>query len=620
MSSSKIYNFTDPANYTYDSEKIAVEDGVAKLRLFPFPAQVFSDDFSSDVGFTYDSASVEFTGGRLQQKDLLDGASLAVDFTLSEDGTGGTGDLVGTLHNGASVSGGKLDLSGGLDKYLSYDSTGKINAAVGSIRFKYTPQYSGAPSSTTRLFMISNSEATAHNQLYLYHDTVGAIRVTSKEESGAALQTGYPFGSVLFTAGQEYDISYSWNFITGEHRVFIDGAQQGNTQTQTGVRSNDLVSVQHLSIGHALHSDALYDDLLVYPQVKFVSPPASPYVAPASRYKEAFILSPVETALGSSAGKLLSVDASVIVGSQLIRFAFLDANGVAYWFNLTSGQWEQSDRSYAESSEAADIIGNLASFPFIDGTTDFQYGVVFPSEILEQGFIDNLNVEYTHQAYPLDSPAISIATDSKLWLEDIFTFDASEEIQSGTGITYIMVVSGTKTYFDGAAWVPSNDTLAQSNTLLEVSENISTLISGRRKLLGFETKLTSSGELSPSLDFVALNYDAALPDPDSLPRLVDINGYIYDNDGPVEGLKIFIRPFKSGFNNLGSMAGGGVFHIYENRELATTLADGYFSGGVYLQPEGKFWEFKIGKQSYKAQLIDKDANDFNELLVSLVED
>ena len=68
------------------------------------------------------------------------------------------------------------------------------------------------------------------------------------------------------------------------------------------------------------------------------------------------------------------------------------------------------------------------------------------------------------------------------------------------------------------------------------------------------------------------------------------------------------------------MAGGGVFHIYENRELATTLADGYFSGGVYLQPEGKFWEFKIGKQSYKAQLIDKDANDFNELLVSLVED
>jgi hypothetical protein len=621
MTSTKTYNFDNASEYNFDSEKVKIEGGKARLKLVPHPNQIFDETFTSSVGFTYDSTLVEFTGTQLQQKDQLDGATFAAHYTSTIDGTTGNGNITGTAQNGAVIADSRLNLKGGslnTSPYVEYNAVGKINADRGSIRFKYTPNYTGNPANEVRLFRYRDNNAVARNELYVYHDTNSAFRVSSRTDAGATIQGGNPFGSKSLVAGTTYDITYSWDFTNGIHRLFIDGVQQGADQTQTGTRSNDTTTVTHLTIGEPYYSNGEYNDVLIYDSFYYASAPSIPYVLPLYRFVDSYTESPVATANASPDGTLLSVESWESIGLNE-QYTFNDLAGNAYWFNHVSMAWELSNKTYAQSSTAQQILDHLPSFPFPPNTTQWKYGILFPDyNATTPSYIDRLTVEYTHQIYSLDIPTISPCNTCKIWVEDFFSSAFTEEKEGTDEIKYIMVVDGSKMYHDGASWIASNGTYAQTNTAAEVSTNISELIS-TRKQVGFEAHLyTEIGYTTPSLDAVSFSYDAALPDPDGL-NLVDLNGYIYDSNSPVEGVKVEARPYRNGFNNPAD-GSGGVFNLYQYKEVGTTLSDGYFSGGIYLQPTGQFWELKIGKQSYRTQLIDKDSNDLNELTMTLVED
>ena len=619
MSSTRTYPYEDPIHYSFDSDLIKLENGKASLKLIPLPEQSFSEDYSSDTGFTYDNTKSEFAGGKLQQIDLHDGASFTINFNNGVEGNSGDGELTTVLQGSASITGGILDVTQSDDSRLEIDAVGKINASKGSARFCFIPSYNDKPNGFNNSFFYTTSALGSNNDLmYLTNDVLGRITMYSRSSTGVLLQNNVSFGVISLVQDHEYDIAFSWDFITGRHELFIDGVKFGSTLTETGTRSNDTTSVTYASLGYQFKNLCKFCGLTLFSDVKYTSAPPVPFVIPDNRYEEDYVLAPVETAGGSPDGTLVSIEAFDVVGTSNVKFTFNNADGEAFWY--TAGAWAVSDKTYSQSNTAEDLLAYLSEFPFPPATTQFIYGIVFPTGFETQGNIDQLDVEYTHQEYPRAAPSIAVCSTCKVWSEEMFTFIAVDELPANTDVRYILSVSGTKTYWDGAAWVPSNDTLAQSNTAAEVAANIATIIDARKQV-GFDVKLsTTDGLLSPSLDSVTITYDQALADPDSLPRLVDINGYIYDNDGPVSGLKIQVRPYRAGFSNPNTNSGGGVFHAYVWRELATTLDDGYFSGGVYLQSDGNFWEFKIGTQSYRTKLIDKDSNDFNELTITLVED
>lgn len=58
------FPFTNPANYTYDSNKIDISGGKAKLALQQDDID-FTEDFVDDTDFTYDSNKSEFSGGQV---------------------------------------------------------------------------------------------------------------------------------------------------------------------------------------------------------------------------------------------------------------------------------------------------------------------------------------------------------------------------------------------------------------------------------------------------------------------------------------------------------------------------------------------------------------------------
>jgi hypothetical protein len=179
----------------------------------------------------------------------------------------GVGILQGTLQGDAAITNEKLDLTG-LTGYFDIDAEGKINAAKGSIEFDYYPNYTGNPSTNQRLFTFANADGSNLNSLYIEHDSASAWRVTSRNSAGAGLQTGLPFGTKVLTAGTKYHISYNWDFINGEHRLFIDGVQQGGTQGTTGPRSDNLTDVKHIKIGHATLSDNFFQNFQIFSEVR----------------------------------------------------------------------------------------------------------------------------------------------------------------------------------------------------------------------------------------------------------------------------------------------------------------------------------------------------------------
>jgi len=82
------------------------------------------------------------------------------------------------------------------------------------------------------------------------------------------------------------------------------------------------------------------------------------------------------------------------------------------------------------------------------------------------------------------------------------------------------------------------------------------------------------------------------------PKLVEVWGHIFTAYSPNTDLEIKARPYGAGFWY------AGVFHKYEYEVIAKTDIDGYFCGRIHYQGPDNFWEFKIGKQSYKVALLE----------------
>jgi len=201
------YPFTTPANYTYDPLLIEVNGGVAQLILADNPGQDFVEDFAVDTGFTYDSTFTEFVAGVMRQIDTRPAnATFYASYDSSIGGNWGGGTLTGSAVGGASVSGNRLDLAHNDLRYVSYEDTGLVDSGqVGTIRFKYTPNYSNSPAANVSLFVIQQSSVSNFNQIALSHRSSGQILIYSRNNvGGVELNNNWHFWQP--TAATTYEI------------------------------------------------------------------------------------------------------------------------------------------------------------------------------------------------------------------------------------------------------------------------------------------------------------------------------------------------------------------------------------------------------------------------------
>lgn len=124
--------------------------------------------------------------------------------------------------------------------------------------------------------------------------------------------------------------------------------------------------------------------------------------------------------------------------------------------------------------------------------------------------LDNYNITPTSGEIPnysLDDPTIQMASSISA---DGFTeiSNVVSNISVGNELTYIMIIDGVRYYHDGASWVVSDGSYAQSNTISEINTNASTIISsgvrGKLEVVFHNTEGIDNGMELTSLD---LTYD-----------------------------------------------------------------------------------------------------------------
>lgn len=321
---SKTINYTNAANFTFDSSKIEV--GVSGATLVD----------GSDVNETF-----------------------AATYASDQNGDRGNGTLTGTLNNGASVSGGSLVLNTGGD--VDYVGTNKINHRIGSIRMNITPNYTGNPGAIQKFFDFAETSAVSRDRLTISQQTNGDIRAFYWDTSGVA-QSFTTFGDPSFTASTQYELLFTWNFTPGSEavRIFVDGVQLGSTDNKVLTSADDNTAVGWFNIGGGQGTSGATDfdvqDFAIYSNEVFTSNYTPGWTADQYASDSPNILVNETTSLDS----LESFTESVTVASgNSVTYSLLFAGSDYYW---NGSAWAVSSGS-GQTSSAADINTNASSFP-----------------------------------------------------------------------------------------------------------------------------------------------------------------------------------------------------------------------------------------------------------------
>jgi len=141
--------------------------------------------------------------------------------------------------------------------------------------------------------------------------------------------------------------------------------------------------------------------------------------------------------------------------------------------------------------------------------------------------------------YDTSNPAIAL--NEPLNIKELISFSATVDSFTGDDtIKYSIVDNGTDKWHNGSAWVDSSG-FSESNTLIEIQNNLSTLLTSP-SLLNFKIHLHSGdGSTTPRIDAFSIVFNPAGSTPLS-PGECLVYGYIYNNQGDaVENVSITAR-------------------------------------------------------------------------------
>lgn len=358
-----IIPYTTPANYTYDDTKIEVDSGIAKLKNLTPSNESFYANFNSDINVSR-----------------------------------GLGVLTGTAVGGASVAVGKLDLTGG-SKSVNYDAD--LNAdsqQVGTIRFKYTPDYAGYPANPSPLFVITKALGDADNTLMVRLSASGKIQILIQDFTGSII-LDYQYVTLWNSVqGTEYEFELNYDLNTGATRLFIDGVQWGATQTATGIRDSNI---SFLNVGANYNNiqfiDGYIDDFQIFSTIQHTAN-YTPISIPENLYSSD---SPtIYKTLGDGIANIAEfINFSETLGGGnegLVRYQ-LSVDGVT-WFYWDGNMWATANGSsdYNTASECNDNISEL------DVTEDKIYLKTFLiSDGSQKVEIDNNQIGYVINTAPI---------------------------------------------------------------------------------------------------------------------------------------------------------------------------------------------------------------------------
>lgn len=549
------YNFSSGTGFLYDSSKIGFSGGSAKLVLQTNPFSFIPSVSAS----TFDPSLLQFTSSTLNQINQSPANStFYAAWSTIINGNWGGGSLVGTPINGAAISGARLDLTGATGKYVEYSATGNSDSLqVGAVKFKVTPNYSGAPGTFQIFWATFTTANSANNNIEIYHaQTSGNLHVLINNPAGSVI-VNQDFGNWNPTSGTEYEMELDWDITTGATRLFINGVQFGSTATQTGTRAATLimrVGAEYVLNG-VVSANFKIRQLIVFSAVQHTANYTPGYSYSDTLYDYAVANLPLLTYGGPGNVSAFTGFSTVDMGGTQYTI------GGKYW---NGSAWVSSNESYAQSNSAATINSNIATFT---PANSLQINAIYAGSNMQQS-LTSIELDYSAMSYPLSNP--TIAPNAPITMDQLSAFTDVQSASGSDGIQFYLMIGSNPYWWNGSAWVISNATYAQSNIAADIQTNAATLpITLGAFLTPYALLHSASGNTTPSLTSVTLTYDYFGPEP-TPPNVCTVFGYFLDEkEQPIVGATIAVTN-PTTFINQGIVIAQGV-------RTTTTDSIGYFS-------------------------------------------
>jgi hypothetical protein len=511
----------------FDSSKVENNSGVLSLKLQNNPGQDFTQEFTNDTGFTYDSNFTEFTGGQCQQKDQTpSNAQSWATYETTVNLTSGGGVLTGTPVGGASITGNRLDLAQNDLRYVDYDATANADSQqTGAIRFKLTPNYSGSPASSQIIFRIDKAAGDTDNNILIFHTSGGnlSIRILGSAGGGivdAALGVWSP------TALTTYELELNYDITSGATRLFVDGTQFGTTQTGTGTRDSNigLIRIGSDTLGVST-SNFFMEDLIIFDAVQHTGNYTPGYTLPVAKYVTDIVTLPEMEYTG--AGTLISFDTFTTTegGSPRYTLQIGRSGNYLYW---TGTMWTTSDNTYAQANDVTTFNANVASLP-VNGEIYGQFRMYW-DDSSTQSSCDELTASLTAQTYPTDDPLVTFQTTIRT---DGYTSFAESSSKSGSDeIKYTLSKNGTQYYVPSNVWTVSDGSYSQMSDATDIDADAATFTTTATTSTIRARLHSETGATTPSLTSITVEYSFAGEAQDTLDTCV-VYGYSTSPDGSI---------------------------------------------------------------------------------------
>lgn len=190
-----------------------------------------------------------------------------------------TGSAVPLSSSGSpTVTSMRLDLSANTGQFVKYPTTAVQTATqTGAIRFRFTPNYNGAPLQT---FMIGMGDGgTDANCIQIQQFTDGNLYVYVCDSTGTIKAT--ISGAYSAVSGVMAEFELDWDGTTGATRLFKNGTQLGSTDTTTFTRTSSIGNfyVGSNPDGTINHANNYTTNLVVYNTVQHTTNFSSPITA-----------------------------------------------------------------------------------------------------------------------------------------------------------------------------------------------------------------------------------------------------------------------------------------------------------------------------------------------------
>jgi len=488
----KIYDFVTSSEY--DLVNTIIDSG-GKFDFVDKTGLHFVQDFSTP--FSVDAAALEFVAGVLRQIDKKLNAAVTswATYTSNINLNFGGGVLTGVATGGAAVAGNKLDLAHDDLRYVSYSGT--LNAPgtqTGTIRKKFTPNYSGTPSNNQIIYSLTKAAGDTTNAINIQHSAGGDLRAVIKDSSDVVI-FAVNFAAFSPTAGVEYEIELNYDISGGASRLFLNGVQQGATDTSTGTRDGNI-GLLRIGSNEGATADSNFSlaDLIVFSTVQHTANYTPGYALEETRYLASVATLPTFNYTGL--GEIQSVDGVVKTGSNVPdHLVVFDADSV------------DVDLEFVASNTRQDI--------------------------------SNLDVEYTGEEYVVLGSITTLDGLEALVINSI----AETIVEPGAGniVKLAIIKTALKYYHDGSNWVLSDGSESQTNTFADALANISTLLDENELVNFYFLLIGADGSETPEITEFIVDYLFGGIEPDEALRSSCFL-YVEDIEGVnIEGAKVTIE-------------------------------------------------------------------------------